>query len=363
MLHKGTACLQCRKLKVKCDGLQPLCSRCSHLGKECDYPYGVAKRLPAAAALEARVLELELLIHQLSLPATHNLSLATLRLLERIERLGTQPKPKQLLDTAESFQRSKTPNSEDSKARRRADKILGEDITAVDLWAIQSVVVEELRSYDLERLENLPPSLSVPLINLFLPFRSHYYFLIDISHFTRRLSLSPSHPESIHPCLINACYLAACASNGGSLRSFIPHFLKRTQHFLQQSLMHADRITQFLWASVIVAVFFGRERRIVEAMVTAGAAIRFALACGLGLPGTSMSVNDGSSTSEYLLPPPKDKAEADDRTRLAHSIYVAIQAFPQVSGQPSTIPFEDRWSPISREASFKLQDGKVGSLL
>ncbi|KAF8316585.1 hypothetical protein DL93DRAFT_743695 [Clavulina sp. PMI_390] len=367
MLPKGAACFECRRLKVKCDGLVPLCSRCKFLCKKCDYTPANARPLSTTRALEARALELEMTIHKLTLPSTHDLSLVSTRLLERIARLGNLPPPKRLTGAADSTLILKAPHYEGSEAERRYGKVLVEGITKRELSAVQRAVEYELRSYnwrELEEMDELPLTLSIHLINLFLPSRSLYYFLVDISHFIYRVSLPSSHPEAIHPCLLNACYLAACSrDDGGGLTAFKDYFLERTRRFLQQSLMFADRIPDFLWASVVLSVFFVKERRLVESVSTASATARFALACGLSLPGDSAIAADGeASTIDGLLPPPRDAVEADDRVRLAHAIYLGVQAFPQLCGYPPTFPYEDWWSPISREALLKFQDGKVRSI-
>ncbi|KAJ7481875.1 hypothetical protein FB451DRAFT_1171012 [Mycena latifolia] len=64
-LESGSACLLCRKRKIKCDGARPGCSRCSEQGRgaECEYPGGGSQtenqQLEASIArLEARILQL-----------------------------------------------------------------------------------------------------------------------------------------------------------------------------------------------------------------------------------------------------------------------------------------------------------------
>ncbi|KAF8321293.1 hypothetical protein DL93DRAFT_1633564 [Clavulina sp. PMI_390] len=130
--------------------------------------------------------------------------------------------------------------------------------------------------------------------------------------------------------------------------------------------MLGDRISHFLWANVILTVFFAIERRMADSVATAGALAHFAVACGLTLPGNPANGESGStdpSASGYLLPPPKDKAEEDDRIRLAHAIYIGVQAFPQLWRVPPTYASENLWSPISREPLLKSQDGKVCAIL
>ncbi|KAF8311411.1 hypothetical protein DL93DRAFT_1486945 [Clavulina sp. PMI_390] len=182
--------------------------------------------------------------------------------------------------------------------------------------------------------------------------------MMDTSYLMARLSLPSSHPDAIHPCLLNACYLGACASSGGGLAAFKPPFVERTRHFLQQALMFADRTTDFLWASLALGVFYARERRLVECFVGAGVTTRFAVACGLNLRSDSTTEKNSSDSSEHLLPPPKDAAEADNRARLSQAIYVASQAFPLLYECSPIVPTSDA---ASGESSQRELAGQVRS--
>ncbi|CEJ05192.1 hypothetical protein RMCBS344292_19139 [Rhizopus microsporus] len=46
------ACIVCRKKKVKCDGVQPSCSRCQSNGVECQYTDPPKKRGPPKVRIE-----------------------------------------------------------------------------------------------------------------------------------------------------------------------------------------------------------------------------------------------------------------------------------------------------------------------
>ncbi|KAF8311356.1 hypothetical protein DL93DRAFT_1478092 [Clavulina sp. PMI_390] len=371
MLEKGAACAQCRKRKAKCDAMKPQCSRCSRLQRDCDYspPYQVADRSwpPAMEALEARVLELELLILKSTLPATHNLALLTKKLLARIELLGTVPRPRRLPDTGNSAQLLLSPCPGGIKSQVRDKRgVMQDGLPTGDPREIQKAVEQELNCYnlaELEELSELPHSLSINLISLFLPYYTHFFFLIDIPDFISRVSLPPTHPDSIHPCLLNACYLAACAGNGDGLTSFKSYFLRRTRRFLQQSLMFVDRTTHFLRAKLILGTFFAQERRVVECLTVIGTTACFAAACGLNLPYDSMKGWENSYPDGYLLPPPKDKAEADDRIRLAHSIYTGCQFLYLVCGYGHAITQDDGSSLLMNATRLEDQDPKVRSTL
>lgn len=46
------ACIVCRKKKVKCDGIQPTCSRCNSMGFSCEYSDPPKKRGPPKGQVE-----------------------------------------------------------------------------------------------------------------------------------------------------------------------------------------------------------------------------------------------------------------------------------------------------------------------
>lgn len=64
--HVTTACLNCRKRKIKCDGAKPSCSNCSLYSQQCNYQLGVDKRKVSVkdrlVAVEAYAQELERLL-------------------------------------------------------------------------------------------------------------------------------------------------------------------------------------------------------------------------------------------------------------------------------------------------------------
>ncbi|KAF8304863.1 hypothetical protein DL93DRAFT_414212 [Clavulina sp. PMI_390] len=335
VLAKGTACLQCRQHKQKCDSLKPVCSRCQRYHKKCVYTSGLAKRRlgpPLAMVLEARALELEIRIHKLNLISTHDLSLASAKLLARIGGLGKAVGLQPILTRTNPIG---SPNDRQLQSQRAS-------------------VNQRPRSSGRMGFSDLSPVFSLYLINAFLLSRMQFYFSIDVPNFRRCLSLPPSHPDSIHPCLLNACYLGACARTRSELSFLEPYFLRRTRHFLHRSLMYADRITHFLRASLILGCYFVRKRRLNEFFTILDATSDLALACGLGAPGGT----NGPDPAQYLLPRPKDVAEVIDRIQLAQSVYLLGQIAPIVGGSPPSFPYDNRWAMTSKDAALQYQYGE-----
>ena len=110
-------------------------------------------------------------------------------------------------------------------------------------------------------------------IRLFLPYRAHFMFHLDVPRFISHLQ----HPNNIHPALLNVLYMYSCSFSGGLLTSYEPHFLAQARLDLESSLAYADRIEHFMWASVLLGMYYLREGRVVEAYTTISALVRFAV--------------------------------------------------------------------------------------
>lgn len=168
---------------------------------------------------------------------------------------------------------------------------------------------------------------------------------MDVPRFLQLLALPPDDPDSLHPALLNSTYLAACCLAGGRLATFEPYFVQQTRLHLQQSLAFADRLTHFLWASIILGSYLARVHRLRESYAVISSASRFALACGLdGSNDETAADNTDPDTGQYLLPPPKDYTEAIERIRLAHSIYLTDRSLAMLSGYPSAFVFNENWA-------------------
>lgn len=156
---------------------------------------------------------------------------------------------------------------------------------------------------------------------------------MDIPTFLSALARPPDDPASIHPALLNAIYSVSCCLISGTMFTRREYFFRETWRQLNLSLQNADRLTHFLWASVVFGSYFTNTGRLVEAYAVISACARFAIACGLD----GITDINRSSTPQYpLLPPPANEVEAEDRIQLSRAIYMADRALSMLSGFPST---------------------------
>lgn len=171
---------------------------------------------------------------------------------------------------------------------------------------------------------------------------------MHIPHLLEAVKKPETDAISLHPALLNAIYLAACYVNGPPLERFTSFFLERTRHHMHQSLANADRLTHFMWASVILGSYYIRNFRLHEAYTIISSCARFAAACGLDVTGSradcpdsdyaSLDIYDSAGAvipSPCLLPPAADEADELERVRLSHSIYMVERCIALMGDFPS----------------------------
>lgn len=165
---------------------------------------------------------------------------------------------------------------------------------------------------------------------------------MDIAHFFDALARPPQDPASVHPVLSAAIHLAACRILGGRYSAFEPYFLEQARAYLSESLEHADRLTHFMWASVIMGSYLEMSCRLNESYVAISSVAQFALACGLDCT----KLGESTRAAQYpILPPPATLDEATDHAHLAHAVYMVDRSLAVISGLPSVFA-----SPAYRHA-------------
>ncbi|KAF9507109.1 hypothetical protein BS47DRAFT_1398903 [Hydnum rufescens UP504] len=198
-----------------------------------------------------------------------------------------------------------------------------------------------------------PLDLRENLVRLFLPFRHHFNFRMNIPSFLQKLRLPESHPRSIHPGLMDAISLAACSLGGGSMSGFESFFLNRTRTYLQQALAYGNRLMHFMWASVILSCYYARAGRIVEAHNTISATVMFAVGCGLHKKAVIVN-----GAPYAMLAPPADEIEANERAALWNAIFISDSTISGASGLPVSFPGDNI---ASMHALFPSTPGRVAN--
>lgn len=161
---------------------------------------------------------------------------------------------------------------------------------------------------------SIPDSFGLLSIQVFIPIRTHFHFYLPILEFMRDVSLPASHPSAIHPSLLNAIFLAAVQASSSpsstdagpsgeptQLSKYEAIFLARTRSHLSSSLAYADRLHHHSWASIILAVYFGRGGRQRESHSMVSTASRFVHGMGIGLGKSGPDVQQSDIEANKLI--------------------------------------------------------------
>lgn len=102
-------------------------------------------------------------------------------------------------------------------------------------------------------------------MKILLAHRHQFNFEIYVPRLLEKLQLPPEDSEAIHPALLNAMLLAACSCCGPDLQPWAGVFLDRARSAMNDCLAFADRLVQFMWASVLLAWYYTRTGKLTHA--------------------------------------------------------------------------------------------------
>ncbi|KAJ7747824.1 Zn(2)-Cys(6) binuclear cluster domain-containing protein [Mycena metata] len=244
-LRRGKACLNCRFLKIKCDGIRPVCGQCKRVPK--DDPCEFTDEMSRTMELENAVFRLQSRINDL----------------EGMAGPSTYPgHPPSGSDFSWSSQLSGTssPFSGSSAGSPRPG------------WENSFLGVEE------------PPLPMIQmLLDYFLPHATQFGFFLDLATF-RESALLPLHFGNTlrpSPALLSVAYLwGVHLSLSQPLISSEPVFLRRAQQHVSTEITEATNSTQFLHtiqAQVLLSIYMFRNKRFLESEFHANGAATLAL--------------------------------------------------------------------------------------
>ncbi|KAI0821109.1 hypothetical protein BC629DRAFT_424612 [Irpex lacteus] len=262
-LPRGAACLPCRRGKMRCDGVRPVCGQCSSKGKadDCEYT-GDVQGLTRIQLMEENIALLEARIRELEDPA-QDLSV-------RLHSLVGPAAPEQV-------------------------QLLP---AIVPMEAPQAGHLQSAN-------EHLPaPTVAEPtapqvnsLIHAFIPHATQLGFFLNIPRFLQaientNLSNSPmAHPFGplYDPLLGTVCLWGARLSSDEELRKYEDYLTGRSVGLLSSSILNTSRIawTQeqaiiaIIQAEILLANYFFFMGRLLEGRYHCGAAAALCVSCRL----------------------------------------------------------------------------------
>lgn len=270
--------MNCRFLKIKCDGAKPVCGPCRRHPKEDECEYSDGPGRSRTKALEEQVLRLESRLQELENPEASTPSVklhdpyAQYHELERLSRsppiiIPPEPAPYAPLSPFSPTSTSSSLPSGSSGASSQSPLRY--------MHSNSPFLGAEEPSYLL--IQNL--------LDKFLPHAAEFGFFLHIPTFraSALLSLPFKHPQRPTPALLSAVYLwGVHLGQSEALLLEESAFLTRAVQHTATDLLssHPSRVLHTIQAQVLLAYYYFRTGRFLEAKCQTGAAISLALGAG-----------------------------------------------------------------------------------
>ncbi|KAF7290019.1 Zn(2)-C6 fungal-type domain-containing protein [Mycena chlorophos] len=375
-LKRGKACMNCRFLKIKCDGLKPICGPCQRAPRddECEYADGPTRS--RTKALEVTVQRLEARLHELEHPDE---STPSVTLYDPYSSLTTQPEsfPVGLsgygslppTPFGSTLPRPSLPGTPDSRLAPLTPVSStssfgypghgrGASLSPSPLGIFDSQrVVADSSSSPMYGLDLNDPHVCEPLIHTFLPHASLFGLFLDLD--PQRFAASQQHSPSTlltlalrrtSPALLyTICAFGARLSlsrtrDRGTEERFLSNALQSCAEVEDVNPQQPQAALQAIQAEVFLGYYFWHTGAFLRARVHAATA--GALVTGLGLhqpareaPPTQIQ-NQVEAPLERRLSPPTNALDAGERVRavwavlgLQQMLAVALEAPVDVCGQ------------------------------
>ncbi|KAF7362540.1 hypothetical protein MVEN_00602000 [Mycena venus] len=270
-LKRGRACMNCRFLKIKCDGIKPICGPCRKHPKddECEYSDGPARS--RTKALEDTVQRLEARLHELEHPEDSTPSV-TLYDPRSLPNTPYHQQPRVLSPSGSSPEsQGYTPLSPFSPPSTTATTppfgTHGHGSSPLGIFDSRVMTTPESSSSSLESDHNL----CEVFLQTFRPHASEFGFFLNWSRFIQ----STVHRSS---ALLNALYMwGAHLSSDRQREGYFKHKALQSvaADLTPQSFLHT------LQAEVLLSHFFFRTGHFLEARAHTATAVALALGAGL----------------------------------------------------------------------------------
>ncbi|KAJ7067373.1 hypothetical protein C8F01DRAFT_1121092 [Mycena amicta] len=301
-LRRGKACLNCRHLKIRCDGARPVCGPCVRVPKDdqCEYT-DVSSRTKelqtTIARLKARVNELE---NPGSTPPI---------ILVQSELAGPS---ESLVGGNYEGSSSMLPPSPSAASSGFSD--------------VSGLSREGGSESSLLGVQEPPFEMMQMLLDAFLPHGVQFGFFMHTGRFRTAalLQLPLGHPARPSPAVLCAVYLWGIhLSRSEPMVSYEAVFIRRAQQHISTELsdtVHSVHRVHTIQAHILLSTYFLRNKQFLEAEFHTNGAVTLALGYHLHKIRSSRAPSPpflGSSTfrPENLLGPPQDAVEEGERIR------------------------------------------------
>ena len=342
---KRTACILCRKRKLKCDGARPACATCSRLGHDCKYDEVRKKSGPKRGyvkALEARLAQVETMLK--TTEGTDSADGGRNQLHASIQDLST-------IGMADPADLS-TMDQPDIMSAARVSSEPGPSLLQPTATFAQSMEdVDETFPFDLIATgleEPLPTPVIMSQLNEM--FFQKVYPSLPIIHKARYFAAMDLAPSMRPPVCLRYAMWSLAAATSDKYESFHPHFYQRARKYLEKEEMRGfgqSILTMSHCQSwFMVAMYEFRNMFFPRAWMSTGRAIRLTQMLSLHrLDGAGLDV-------KLTIAPPRDWTEREERRRTFWLIYWADRCASIGTGWPMSFEEKDILTnlPASDEA-------------
>ncbi|KAJ7165539.1 hypothetical protein C8R43DRAFT_1164857 [Mycena crocata] len=344
-LKRGRACMNCRFLKIKCDGLKPICGPCRKHPKddECEYSDGPARS--RTKALEDTVARLEARLHELEHPED---STPSVTLYDPYTQYTSPPQltispphptSRSLPNTPyHQLPRLLTPSnsSPESQGLTPLSPFSPPSTTASSPpFGTHGHGISPLGIFDSRSSEASTPEFELngdALLHTFLPHASQFGFFLDSKRFipSALQSMQMDNVKPACPALMNAVYMWGAHLSGDP----------REERFKYQALQyaatdlvpsHAQSFLQTIQTEILLSYYFFRTGRFLEARAHTATAVALAVGGGLhqirsvhrpAVPVFSIAEEHGHDTH---LREPADSVEEGERINGFWAVFMLQQ--------------------------------------
>ncbi|KAJ7090422.1 hypothetical protein B0H15DRAFT_838560 [Mycena belliarum] len=391
-LQRGSACLCCRKRKLKCDGTRPVCNQCIKMNRdeECEYDdkkhkSRTQKLKEKLSLLEQRLRELESESCEalspsnsssgsssLGLPATQHPSPELAPQPSMFDPTPTHGSPSIIpildpdcLGNFDNLFEYNWSGSSSSSSLYGGVSGYGTPGFELDVRMVMDAEDPDQTVHpflEMSPFSSIPSSSELPhmprwnpedplpyenkriLLDIFMAHRHQCWFdgqmeRFALSNTTHQFGFEP------HPALMNAIYLLGCHFARSPYCSEIESiFFTRALHEITVALDNSDRLVDIVQASCLLAVYLYINCRSLEGYCHSFSAAR--LAVGLGLHQLRSMPDDpqlaySEETTPIPIPPPRDRAEVGDRIAAFWQVFMVDRCWSVASGLPIALPDGD----------------------
>lgn len=293
---RGSACLNCRRRKLRCDGARPICGPCIRTNRQADCEYTDGPVRSPTQVLEDNIARLEARIYELENPETITPSVT-------------------LYD----------PRISSSDSGMTIDPINPAMGPPLD-YASGEPSLQHVQT----------------LVGHFLPFSSQVGFFLHPRRFME--SISVSHSETriarLSPALVNSVYLwGARFSRNQLLLAQESVYLQRAVQSVSLALAEGPRhnIVYLIQAEVLLTSYFYASNRLLEGRYHCNAAVALVLSSHLNKLRSAQPPTPRSPVvvANYQLPQPVDAIEEGERINAFWTVFIQDKQWGAAAGLQS----------------------------